>query len=79
MRRLITITVAVEIDESSFGVDPVEAALDVAHMEDVDLPDIAKHVGYEAERLLAFHADGVRVADTRAVMTEAYDPALEPF
>jgi hypothetical protein len=48
-------------------------------MEDVDLPDVAKYVGYECERLLAFHADGVRVADTRAVMTEAYGPALEPF
>ena len=79
MKRLITITVALEIDESTFGNDPVEAALDVAHMEDVDLPDVAKYVGYECERLLAFHADGVRVADTRAVMTEAYGPALEPF
>lgn len=79
MKRLITITVAVEIDESSFGIDPVEAALDVAHMEDVDLPNVAKYVAYEAERLLAFHADGVRVADSSAVMTEAYDPALEPF
>jgi hypothetical protein len=48
-------------------------------MEYVDLPDVAKYVGYECERLLAFHADEVRVADTRAVMTEAYDPALEPF
>lgn len=79
MRRLITITVALEIDESTFGTDPAEAALGIAHMEDVDLPDVAKYVGYEAERLLAFHADGVRVADTRAVMTEAYDPNTEPF
>ena len=80
MRRLVTVTLAVEIEESTFDLaEPALAAQEVDDFHEIILPDIAVEVGNELRRVLSFHADEPRVAATSVVMSEAYDPDLEPF
>ena len=80
MRRLVTFTLALEIEESTFDVgDPILTAQEVDDMTDLILPNIAQQLAREAKRVLEFHADGPRVAAISVVMSEAYDPDTEPF
>ena len=80
MRRLVTVTLAVEIKESTFDLaDPILAAQEVDDFHEIILPDIAVQVGNELVRVLSFHADEPQVVATSAVMSEAYDPDTEPF
>lgn len=79
MRRLVTFTVAVDIDESTFDVEPNLRAVEVDDFQSVVLLDVAQAVAREAIRVLAFHADTPTLADVRSWMSEAFDPESEPF
>lgn len=79
MKRHLTFTVIVEIDESTFGNDPALAAQELLDFEEIILPDVARSIGSEAVRILAFHADAPVLADTREVISKPFSPGLEPF
>jgi len=79
MRRLVTITVAVDIDETTFDVEPALRAVEVDDFQSIVLPDVAQAVAREAVRVLQFHADAPALADVRSWMSEAFDPESEPF
>lgn len=79
MKRHITFTLTVEIDETTFGDDPALAAQELADFDEIILPDIARSLGAEAVRILAFHAEQPVLADTREVISKPFDPTLEPF
>jgi hypothetical protein len=77
MRRLVTFTIVLDIDESTFGIEAPEN--EVRDFTDIVLPDVARRLGDEAGRLLEFHADGVQVDDNRAEMSRPFDETREPF
>lgn len=77
MKRLVTFTIVLDIDESTFGIEaPEDEVLDFI---DIVLPDVARRLGDEAGRLLEFHADDVQVDDNRAEMSPPFDETAEPF
>jgi hypothetical protein len=77
MKRLVTFTIVLDINESTFGIESPEDEVD--DFIDIVLPDVARRLGDEAKRLLDFHADGVQVDDNQAEMSKPFDETTEPF
>ena len=79
MKRHVTFTIMVEIDESTFDVEPELAAQEILDFDEIVLPDVGRVVGAEAVRILAFHADQPVLVDVREVMGKPFDEIVEPF